>query len=194
MTRNRTYFLPAIAFLAAAAALPAMAQEVPVDAGTLKATVFGETNAYRGSKKLPELRTNAALEAAAMAYAKYLAEHDATGHTADGRTPAKRVNAQGYRWCYLAENVWSSWSTSQTMLAGEVARRAMEGWKKSPGHNANLLGNRVHEIGIGAAAWKQGDGRESFRVVQVFADDCSGKPRPAPTLGELIGRATELLH
>ena len=37
------------------------------------------------------------------------------------------------------------------MLAEELTRKAMDGWKKSSGHNANLLQKRAHEIGIGAA-------------------------------------------
>ena len=68
------------------------------------------------------------------------------------------------------------------------------GWKKSPGHNANLLEKRVHDIGIGAAAWKLDGGRDVFRIVQLFGDECPGKPRPAPTLGELIDRAGEALR
>jgi uncharacterized protein YkwD len=189
--RNRTY---GIALLAACAALPAKAQEVPIDILALKASVLSQTNAYRGSKKVPELRTNASLDAAAAAYAMFLAEREGSGHTADGRTPAKRVYAQGYKWCFVAENVWGGWRKPDTMMVDEVARKAMDGWKKSPGHNANLLEKRVNEIGIGAAAWRQAGGREVFRVVQVFGDECPGKPRPAPSLGDLIDRAGETLR
>lgn len=185
-------FLIGIA-LTACAALPAKAQEVPIDVATLKAAVLSETNAYRTLKKLPQLQVNARLDAAAAAYALYLAEHEGVGHTADGRTPAKRASAQGYEWCFVAENMWGGWRRPDTMLSEEVARKAMDGWKKSPGHNANLLNKRVHDIGIGAAAWKQ-DGKDVFRVVQMFGDECPGKPRPAPTLGELLDRASEVLR
>lgn len=185
-------FLIGIA-LTACAKLPAKAQEVPIDVATLKAAVLSETNAYRTLKKLPQLQVNARLDAAAAAYALYLAEHEGVGHTADGRTPAKRASAQGYEWCFVAENMWGGWRRPDTMLSEEVARKAMDGWKKSPGHNANLLNKRVHDIGIGAAAWKQ-DGKDVFRVVQMFGDECPGKPRPAPTLGELFDRASEVLR
>jgi len=169
-------------------------QEVPIDIATLKATVLSETNAYRGSKKLPDLKPNAALDAAAAAYAIYLAEHEGMGHTADGRTPAKRAGAQGYNWCFVAENVWGGWRRPDTMLSDEVARKAMEGWKKSPGHNSNLLGKRVHDIGIGAAAWKREGGRDVFRIVQLFGDDCPGKPRPAPSVSDLLDAVKERLQ
>ena len=66
------------------------------------------------------------------------------------------------------------------MLTEESARKAMDGWKKSPGHNANLLQKRAHEIGIGAAGWKLDGGQDIFRVVQVFATECPGKQRSKP--------------
>ena len=180
--------------LLACATRPAPAQEIPLDVPTLKAAVFAATNAYRGSKNVPQLKQSAALEAAATAYATYLAEHEATGHTADGGTPAKRVFAQGYKWCFVSENVWSSFRRAQTILADEVAAKAMEGWKNSPGHNANLLEKRAHDIGIGAAAWKKEDGSDVFRVVQVFGDECPGKARPSQSIGEMIGGALDALR
>ena len=79
-----------------------------LDAGAVKAAIFTETNAYRASKNIPELQENAALEAATTAYAVYLAEHEKVGHTADGKNPPKCVSAQGYKYCFISENVWSS--------------------------------------------------------------------------------------
>jgi len=174
MPHSRRYNLFALILLTCAAPL-ASAQEVPLDAGAVRAAVLAETNAYRASKNIPQLQENAHLEAAATDYAVYLAEHEKMGHTADGRTPPKRVSAQGYKGCFVSENVWSSFRHSETMLAAELARKAMDGWKTSPGHNANLLGKRAHEIGIGAAAWTLDGGQEIFRVVQVFATECPGK-------------------
>jgi uncharacterized protein YkwD len=54
----------------------------------------------------------------------------------DGSNPAKRVSAQGYKWCFVSENVWSSFRKPETTLSEELARKAMDGWKKSPSHNA----------------------------------------------------------
>ncbi|MGO9486154.1 MAG: CAP domain-containing protein [Rhodomicrobium sp.] len=193
MSSSRKRSLYAIALLACAAA-PAQAEEVPIDVATLKAAVLSETNAYRESKKLPQLQENAALSAAGAAYAMYLAEHEGTGHTADGKTPAKRVSAQGYQWCFVAENVWGGWRKPDTMLSAEAAAKAMDGWKKSPGHNANLLEKRVRDIGIGAAAWKQAGGKDVFRIVQVFGEECRGKPRPAPSIGEVLSTAADALR
>jgi uncharacterized protein YkwD len=167
--------------LLACAAPPACAQEEPIDLEGIRAAVLAETNAYRASKNAPQLQRNGKLEAAATAYAAYLAEHEAMGHTADGGNPAKRAAAQGYKFCSISENVWSTFRKPETSLSDEVARRAMEGWKKSPGHNANLLEKRWREIGIGAAGWRHsGGGQHIFRVVQVFTGECAAKRQPKP--------------
>ena len=169
-----------LALIVLACAAPSVsAEEAPLDAGAVRVAVLTGTNAYRASKNNPELQENAALQAAATAYAVYLAEHEKMGHTADGRNPPKRVSAQGYKYCFISENVWSSFRHSETMPAEELAQKAMDGWKKSPGHNANLLQKRAHEIGIGAAGWKL-DGQEIFRVVQVFASACPQKRQYNP--------------
>jgi uncharacterized protein YkwD len=190
MPHSRRYNLFALVLLACAAP-PASAREVPLDAGAVRAAVLAETNAYRTSKNMPQLKENAALEAAATAYAVYLAEHEKMGHTADGSNPPKRVSAQGYKRCFISENVWSSFRHPQTMQADELARKAMDGWKTSPGHNANLLQKRADEIGIGAAGWKLDGGQEIFRVVQVFATECRGKQQSKPwivkTLAGTVG-------
>ncbi len=182
MLHSRKYDLFALVLLACAAP-PVSAQEVPLDAGAVRAAVLAETNAYRASQNIPRLQENAALQAAATAYAVYLAEHEKMGHTADGRNPPKRASAQGYKGCFVSENVWSSFRHSETTLADELARKAMDGWKKSPGHNANLLQKRSQAIGIGAAGWKLDGGQEIFRVVQVFATECPGKQPSKPANG-----------
>jgi uncharacterized protein YkwD len=196
MTSGRKYFLfYAVLAMASGAAL-ANAQEVPIDIVTLKAGVLSQTNAYRKSKNLPELKPNASLDTAAQAYAVFLAQNDKTGHTADGSTHAKRAYAQGYKWCFVAENLWYAWNGRgiNPLMVDDAARKAMEGWKKSPAHNANLLEARVYDIGIGAASWKQPNGKEAYRVVQMFGHECPGKPRPAPTAGEILDSAVQALR
>jgi uncharacterized protein YkwD len=156
--------------------------------------VISETNAYRASKNLPALQENAALQAAATAYAKFLAEKEAAGHTADGQTPAKRVKAQGYQYCHVAENMWGGWRRPDPMSDDQAASKAMEDWKKSPGHNANLLGKKSVDIGIGAAAWRQSGNRVVFRIVQVFAKNCSGKSGPTASFGDVVNAVGKQLR
>ena len=192
MPHSRKCDLFALVLLACFAG-SASAQEVPLDAGAVRAAVLAETNAYRASNNIPQLQENTALETAATAYAVYLAEHEKMGHTADGSNPPKRVSAQGYKWCFISENVWSSFRHSETTLAEELARKAMDGWKTSPGHNANLLQKRWHEIGIGAAGWKLSGGQEIFRVVQVFATECP-KGQSKPSIGKKLAGTGDALR
>jgi uncharacterized protein YkwD len=165
-------------FLVMASVASVNAQEYPMDAAKVSNAVIAETNAYRASKGLTKLKTNPSLQAAASAYAKFLAQSEGVGHTADGRTPWARVSAQGYKYCYVAENMWGGWRRPDPITVTEAARKAMDDWKKSPGHNANLLDKRGRHVGIGAAAWMQGD-RVVFRVIQVFADECHARPLAA---------------
>jgi uncharacterized protein YkwD len=165
-----------VAFVAAIGMPPAKGQEVAIDTVKLSKAVIAETNAYRVSKGLTALQTDRALQMAAAAYATFLAKSEGVGHTADGQTPAKRVSAQGYMFCFVAENMWGGWRRPKPMTVDEAAKKAMEDWKKSPGHNANLLDKRGRQIGIGAAAWTQGD-KVVFRIVQVFGDVCHAKPQ-----------------
>ena len=79
------------------------------------------------------------------------------------------------------------------MRLDEVARKAMQDWKGSPGHNANLLAKQGVDVGVGVAAWRQSDDRVVFRVVQVFGKDCSGKSRPG-SFGELIDAVSKHLR
>jgi uncharacterized protein YkwD len=183
-----------IAFAAALPSAPAAAQEFPIDTAGISKAVIAETNAYRASKNLPPLQENAALQAAATAYAKFLAEKEAAGHTADGQTPAKRVRAQGYQYCQVAENMWGGWHRPDPMSDDHAASKAMEDWKKSPGHNANLLGKQSVDIGIGAAAWRQSGNRVVFRIVQVFGKDCSGKSQPTASFGDLVNAVGKQLR
>jgi uncharacterized protein YkwD len=172
MTRGFKHGFLALVLGLGASICAAQAQEWPIDAGTLSRSVIAETNAYRKTRGLPALQTSAVLHAAATSYARFLAEYERVGHTADGKSPAIRVQSRGYRFCYVAENMWGGWQ-SKPMTVEEVAHKAMDGWKQSPGHNANLLDKHGRDIGVGAAAWKQGD-RVIFRVIQVFGDECYG--------------------
>src|SRR5262249_33148072 len=63
------------------------------------------TNAFRHESRLGALKPNAALTAAARAFAEYLAKTGKFAHEADGRGPGQRAAASGYRYCQIAENL-----------------------------------------------------------------------------------------
>jgi len=123
------------------------------------------TNAFRKDNKLGELKPNPALTAAASAFAAYLAKSGKFAHEADGRQPAQRAAASGYRYCLVAENL-SMNLDSRGFETRALARGAVEGWKNSPGHRANMLLSGVTEIGVAVA--RAPDPDPKFISVQLF--------------------------
>ena len=97
-------------------------------------------NTYRASKGLKPLKLNIKLIEAARNHAKDLASHDRISHYgSDGSDPLVRVQRTGYPVHLAAENV----GTGQISLA-----EVFKGWKKSPGHNENLLLKDAREMGM----------------------------------------------
>ena len=84
------------------------------------------TNAFRAEGQLGTLEPNAALTAAARAFATYLAGSGKFSHEADGREPHDRAAVQGYRYCLVAENL-ASHLDSRGFEARALAREVVEG-------------------------------------------------------------------
>jgi hypothetical protein len=123
------------------------------------------TNTFRRESKLAEVKPNAALTAAARAFAQYLAKTGQFAHEADGRGPGERVVASGYRYCQVAENLAMNLD-SRGFETRALARAVVEGWKGSPPHRANLLNASATEIGVGLAPAPDRDPK--FISVQLF--------------------------
>ncbi len=132
------------------------------------------TNAFRKEHKLGAVTPNAALTAAARAFAAYLAKTGTFAHEADGRAPHERAVAQGYRYCLVSENLAMNLD-SRGFESRQLAREAVEGWKKSPGHRANMLQPGATEIGVGIARAEHRSPK--FISVQVFGRPESLKVR-----------------
>jgi hypothetical protein len=141
---------------------------VPItpDIATAEAAIIEMTNAFRAEQKLPPVRTNPQLTAAARAYAKKLGAYPALSHTADGTTASERIAAAGYRYCQVGENLASIFDTSG-FDADDYAKRAMEGWEESPGHRKNMLLPYVTETGVAVAAASATEPK--YIAVQLFA-------------------------
>ena len=130
-----------------------------------EAAIVEMTNAFRKANTLQEVKPNAALTAAARAFADYLARTGKFAHEADGRQPQDRAQAQGYRYCLVAENL--AWHRdSRGFEARQLARQVVEGWKTSAGHRANLLLQGATETGIGVARVPDKDPK--FLAVQLL--------------------------
>lgn len=123
------------------------------------------TNAFRREQKLAPVKPNAALTAAARAFARYLAETGRFGHTVDGRQPADRTKAAGYKHCIVAENLAMN-QDSRGFETRALAGQAVTGWQNSPPHRAAMLNPHVTEIGVGIV--RAPDAAPKFLSVQLF--------------------------
>ena len=138
--------------------------EIP-NMAAAEAAIVEQTNAFRRSEGRTAVVRNVVLDQAARRFAEYLARTGRFAHEADGRQPADRATAAGYRYCTIAENLalnLDSRGFSTAKLAGE----AVEGWKASPGHRKNMLLPNVTEIGVGIARAPGADPK--FHSVQLF--------------------------
>jgi uncharacterized protein YkwD len=138
--------------------------------GSAKAEIIDATNAYRKTKGLPPLRESESASRVAQAYARYLAETNKTGHSADGRDPVQRLRAASVKFCkFRGENWHASWTRRDKASPDTAMASAMRFWKKSPGHE-RALRSASTEIGVGVAGWKHGD-QWYYQEIQMFIDN-----------------------
>lgn len=137
----------------ATAALAAVNQRRAAGATCGSRGVFAAAAPLRWSTQLAEA---SAAHSADMATLNYFS------HTsADGRSMADRVNATGYAWASLGENIAAGYTGIDSVV---------EGWMRSDGHCANLMNPDFDEMGlacvVGAAGsryshyWTQNLARE----------------------------------
>lgn len=115
------------------------------------------TNAERQKAGLRPLTLNPNLLLAAQDYAAVMAASSCLRHEC-GPVPrfSDRATAAGYTgWFALAENVAAGYRVPEEVVAG---------WMSSPGHRANILNDRVKDLGVGRAT----GGSMSMYWVQVF--------------------------
>lgn len=106
-----------------------------------EAQVLALVNKERASAGCSPLTSNAKLTKAADDYSDVMADSGVMSHTGpDGSTMASRVEAAGYAWSTLGENIAQGQSD---------AAAVMDAWMNSPGHRANILNCSFKEIGIG---------------------------------------------
>ncbi|MCX5015461.1 CAP domain-containing protein [Streptomyces sp. NBC_00555] len=115
--------------------------------GDSESAVLALVNKERAAAGCGPLATNAKLSAAARAYSDTMARSGVMSHTGpDGSTMTTRVEAAGYGWSRLGENIARGQSDADAV---------MNAWMNSPGHKANILNCAFREIGIGV---HKGDG------------------------------------
>lgn len=100
-------------------------------------------NAYRAIKGRTPVAYSQVLERAAQAHAQDMARRGYFDHTgSDGSTIGDRLKAQGYGYCFAAENI----AKGQTSL-DEV----MKSWGNSSGHRKNMQQKKITEFALARA-------------------------------------------
>jgi hypothetical protein len=154
------------------------------------------TNAFRKENRLGDVRPNAALAAAARAFAHYLAKTGKFAHEADGREPHERALEHGYRFCMVAENLALN-IDSRGFETKALAAEVVQGWKKSPGHRRNLLQRTATEIGV--AVVRATHKHPKYISVQLFGRpetlkvEFSIENRAGAAIGYALGEETHTL-
>jgi uncharacterized protein YkwD len=86
------------------------------------------------------LRWSSLLAAASAAHSTDMATLNYFSHTsADGRSMSDRVNATGYTWASLGENIAAGYPGIDSVV---------EGWMRSEGHCANIMNPDFDEMGL----------------------------------------------
>ncbi|MFE7900831.1 CAP domain-containing protein [Streptomyces sp. NPDC057424] len=98
-------------------------------------------NKERAAAGCSPVTANDRLTRAADDYSDVMASSGVMSHTGpDGSTMTTRVEAAGYQWSTLGENI----------ARGQAdAASVMKSWMNSPGHRANILNCSFKELGVG---------------------------------------------
>jgi uncharacterized protein YkwD len=97
-------------------------------------------NQHRAAAGCPALTMNDKLKTAAQHHANDMANKNFFSHVgSNGSTFMTRVDATGYPWVMLGENI----------AAGQATPRGVvDAWMNSPSHRANILNCGFREIGV----------------------------------------------
>ena len=97
-------------------------------------------NEIRKEKRRKVIRYSPQLEAVAAAHANDMASQGYFSHTgANGSSIGDRTTGQGYKWCFVAENIARGQQSLEEVMAG---------WKASKGHHKNMTHKKAGEFGL----------------------------------------------
>lgn len=111
---------------------------------------FAPAGAVRWNQSLAEAAAGHSLDMATLNYFSHT--------SADGRSMAQRVNATGYAWSTLGENI----------AAGQVGIDAViDGWMRSDGHCANLMNPAFDAIGLACVPGASGNAFRTYWTLNL---------------------------
>lgn len=113
-------------------------------------------NDIRKDKRRKPLRYSTQLEQVAAGHAAEMASNGYFSHTgANGSSVGDRTTSQGYKWCFVAENIAQGQRSLEEVMAA---------WTSSKGHYKNMIHKKAREFGLARGA--------SNTWVMVLADPC----------------------
>lgn len=126
--------------------------------------LFELLNKERAKAKLPALKLSAALCEAARKHTLNMAKQEQMKHKLDDKGVGDRVTEAGYDWASVRENLAKA--SGEADLPAPEPKEIHKGWMESKGHRANILNDKVAEVGLSMARSKKG----TFYYTQVFAE------------------------
>jgi len=142
--------------------------------------LLNDSNAQRTSNGVGALSLSSQLNGAAQAKANDMASRNYWSHnTPEGNPPWVFVDAQGYAYQKLGENLAAGFSDEQSTVAG---------WMASPPHRENLLDPAFLNVGFGFANNENytSAGGGPMTIVVAFY----GKPAGAPAAPPAVATST----
>ncbi|MEE9428768.1 MAG: CAP domain-containing protein [Paracoccaceae bacterium] len=114
-------------------------------------------NNVRADRGLNSMTQSAKLTATAQGHANDMSSRGFFSHTSsNGNSVGRRTKAQGYGYCWVAENI----SVGRSSEAEVFAR-----WMDSPGHRKNMLARDPTEYGLAVAPG-------NYRVLVLASPGC----------------------
>ncbi len=155
------------------------------DLGPVATAIVEQTNSFRKAEKRPPVEANDKLTETAQSFAKYMAQTDKYGHTADGNRPSERAKTHGYDYCIVLENIAYAYD-SRGFTAEKLTDQFVTGWKESPGHRKNMLDPDATQTGVAVA---RSEKTGHYYAVQMF-----GRPKSAAIEFRIENRAGETVQ
>lgn len=132
-------------------------QQPAAQNGSFQQQILSLVNVERRKAGLQPVTLNSKLSQAAQNHTNDMVSKGYFSHNSPtGSTMAMRVNAVGYVYSTIGENI---------AAGGSTASATMTQWMNSPGHKANILSPKFRELGVGYAP---SNGQYRHYWTQVF--------------------------
>lgn len=152
------------AVILALAALLAGCGPTSHDPDQLELVAFTMVNNYRAENQVAELKWAVDMSDAARRHSQDMINRDFFDHTnPDGLDVAGRLDNLGIAWIALGENIARTTTSTE-----EPAKAALNAWKDSPAHQANMVNATYEESGVGCAI---GDGYVYFTQIFIYREE-----------------------